>query len=79
MRIPFLPGDEKEKTYQRKLNWLRLFTFFSFMWGSAIAAFVFTKLGYHGFLVPALTSLVVLFQAHHVMKIYMTEEIPKLR
>lgn len=74
VRIPFLPVDEKEKTYQRKLNWLRLFTFFSFMGGSAIAAFVFTKLGYHGFLVPALTSLVVLFQAHHVMNIYTTEE-----
>jgi hypothetical protein len=64
VRIPFLNVDEKEKAYQKKLNWLRVFTFASFMVGSGISAYIFSHLaGYHGFIVPALTSLAVLLLA----------------
>lgn len=73
VRIPFLSIDEKEKSYQRKVNWMRLFIFFSFMIGSAISALVFSYVGYHGFLVPALTSFLVLYQSYKVMRIYLKE------
>lgn len=73
VRIPFLPVEKKEKRYQRRLNLLRVFVFFSFMLGSGISAFVFSFVGYHGFLVPALTSLLVLYQAYKVMRLYLAE------
>ncbi|MFM8268657.1 MAG: YoaK family protein [Pseudomonadota bacterium] len=67
VRIPFLNVAEKEKRYQKNLNWLRLFTFLSFMLGSGISAYVFSHLGYHGFIVPALTSLLVLTLSNRIM------------
>lgn len=72
-RIRYLNVEEKEKRYQRRVNWLRLFTFLCFMTGSGIAAYVFSFLGYHGFLVPALTSLIVLARALETMRAYESE------
>ncbi len=75
VRIPFLNVDEREKTYQKRLNWLRVATFLSFMLGSAISAVAFTALGYHGFLVPALTSLIVLFKSYRIMDLHEKEAV----
>ncbi|NBT58095.1 DUF1275 domain-containing protein [bacterium] len=73
IRIPFLPVSDKEKLYQRNLNWLRVYIFSCFMIGSGISAYVFSHLGYHGFIIPALTSLVVLGVANKTMNKYETE------
>jgi len=67
VRIQFLNVDEEEKNYQKRLNWLRAFIFISFMTGSGISAYVFSFLGYHGFIVPALTSLAVLALSKRIM------------
>jgi|688.fasta_scaffold153269_2 uncharacterized membrane protein YoaK (UPF0700 family) len=74
VRIPYLPVDEQEKKYQKQMNWLRFYTFMSFMLGSAIAAIVFDRIGYHGFILPALSSLVVLFQALKVLELFDQEK-----
>ena len=74
VRIPFLPIEEKEKKTLRKANWVRLFMFVAFMLGSAISAFVFSYLGgYHGFLIPAITSILVLFKSEKIMRVYQKE------
>jgi len=75
VRIPYLNVEEKEKRYQRRVNWLRLFTFMCFMTGSGISAYTFSYLGYHGFLVPALTSLIVLARALETMRAYESESL----
>lgn len=44
----------------RRVNYVRIATLVSFTFGSLIAAYVFPKLGYHGFLLPAAMSIVLL-------------------
>ncbi|NBX92306.1 MAG: DUF1275 domain-containing protein [Proteobacteria bacterium] len=68
VRIPCLPVEPEEKRLQKRLNWVRFITLMSFMMGSGIAAVAFPLLGYHGFIVPALSSLVVMLQAYRVME-----------
>jgi uncharacterized membrane protein YoaK (UPF0700 family) len=72
VRIPYLKVDDRERTYQRRVNRLRLNTILSFSGGSFVAAIIFKKLGYHGFIVPALTSLVVLYLCNKIMDSYQT-------
>lgn len=76
VRIPYLPVDDEEKRYQKQVNWLRFYTFMSFMGGSAIAAIVFDRFGYHGFLVPAVSSLFVLIQVLRVLNVFEPENTP---
>jgi len=48
----------KEKSLQaeRRANYLRIGSIFAFIMGSAIGAWIFIKLGYRGFILPALIS-----------------------
>jgi len=72
VRIKYLQVDEQERKYQRRVNRLRLYTILAFSGGSFVGAIVFKKLGYHGFVVPALTSLVVLYLCRKIMDSYHT-------
>jgi len=67
VRIPYLKIDDKERDRQNRINSIRLGTFSIFMIGSAVAAEIFYHLGYHGFIVPALTSILVLIQSRRIM------------
>lgn len=70
VRIPYLQVDEQERLYQKKVNFLRLNTIISFSLGSLIAAIVFRHIEYHGFIFPALTSIVILFLSYRIMGAY---------
>lgn len=50
--------DRKKDEYQKEIrsNQLRSGSIFSFVFGSAIGAFVFSQYGYHGFYIPALIT-----------------------
>ena len=67
VRIPYLNVDDGERLRQKRINAVRLGTFISFMAGSAISAEVFYHLGYHGFIIPAVSSLLVLVQSRRIM------------
>ena len=67
VRIPYLIIDDKERERQKRINAIRFWTFSSFMIGSAVAAEVFYHVGYHGFIIPSVTSLLVLIQSRRIM------------
>ena len=49
------------------VNWLRIYTFTSFFVGSAISAIVMMVGDYQGFILPAGTSLIIVFYVHFLM------------
>jgi uncharacterized membrane protein YoaK (UPF0700 family) len=70
VRIPVLQVADQERLYQKKVNFLRLNTILAFSLGSLIAAILFPHVQYHGFIVPALTSMIILFLSYRVMGTY---------
>ena len=67
VRIPYLTVDDSERSRQKRINAIRFLTFNSFMIGSAFSAEVFFNIGYHGFIIPSVTSLLVLIQSRRIM------------
>lgn len=53
VRLMSLPKENLSRYKETKVNILRVATIFSFMAGSGVGAFVFLKLNYLGFLLPA--------------------------
>ncbi len=54
----------EQRALERKANWLRAFTFVSFILGSALGAFVYFRFKYDGFFFPAILSLYAFITAH---------------
>lgn len=57
IKLIYLPRVSKERYRELLINRIRMGTFFAFTLGSALAAIVFTRFEYKGFVLPAMTSL----------------------
>jgi uncharacterized membrane protein YoaK (UPF0700 family) len=56
-------GNDPRSIKERHANWLRIGTIISFAMGSAVAALLFMKIGYYGFIFPCCISLYAALQS----------------
>lgn len=61
-RVLTLKSLPRERQRELRFNYLRIGSILAFVFGSAVGAIVFVKLGYRGFIFPALISMYVAWQ-----------------
>ncbi len=67
VRDKYVDVTDEKRGELKLVNWLRIYTFFSFFSGSAISAILMVIGEYQGFLLPVGTSLIIVFYINYLM------------